>query len=161
MGAKKFMLTNLNEKAEIRELAYAFDSNYKNIAKTLFFRDLYLVLWTFLFIIPGIVKAYEYFMIPYLLIENPDLTKEEAFALSKQMMKGQKWRTFVLSLSFFGWDILSVCTLGLLNTFYVAPYRNLTFAALFEELNAANGYPARPVQTSFEQEYYQETYEEI
>ena len=165
LGAKKFMLTSLNEKAEIKELAYAFDSNYKNIAKILFFRDLYMILWTFLFIIPGIIKAYEYLMIPYLLIENPDLTKEEAFTISKEMMRGQKWKTFVLDLSFFGWDWLSVFTLGALHTFYVTPYRNLTYAALFEELNKENGYPARRRQNSYEQEYYQNptqgTYEEM
>lgn len=151
LGAKKFLVKNLNEKAEVKEVAFAFDSNYKNIVKILFFRDLYLILWYMLFIIPGIVKSYEYFMIPYLLIENPDLTKEEAFAISKQMMRGQKWRTFVLNISFFGWDLLSACTLGILNIFYVAPYRNLSFAALFEELNAAHGYPARHVYRNEEQ----------
>lgn len=161
LGAKKFMLTNLNEKAEIKELAYAFDSNYKNIVKILFLRDLYLIFWTMLFIIPGIVKAYEYRMIPYLLIENPNLSKEEAFALSRQMMDGQKWKAYVLDLSFLGWDILSVFTLGILNTFYVTPYRNLTNAALFETLNAEFGYPARPVQNSFEQVYYQDTTQEV
>ena len=153
LGARKFLVKNLNEKAEVKEVAYAFDSNYKNIVKILFLRDLYLVLWYMLFIIPGVVKTYEYFMVPYLLIENPNLTKEEAFAISKQMMKGQKWRTFILNLSFFGWDLLSACTMGILNIFYVAPYRNLTFAALFEELNAAHGYPARYVHRSYEQPY--------
>lgn len=153
LGARKFLLKTLNEKAEVKEVTFAFDSNYKNIVKILFFRDLYIILWSFLFIIPGIVKAYEYFMIPYLLIENPNLTKEEAFQLSKQMMMGQKWNTFVLQLSFIGWDILAALTLGILNIFYVAPYRNLTFAALFEELNAAHGYPARHVYRGYEQEY--------
>lgn len=155
LGAKKFLVKNLNEKAEVKEVAYAFDSNYKNIVKILFLRDLYLVFWYLLFLIPGIVKSYEYFMIPYLLTENPDLTKEEAFAISKQMMKGQKWKAFVLNLSFVGWDFLSVCTLGILNIFYVAPYRNLTFAAFFEEVNAAHGYPARYAHRSYEQEYQQ------
>lgn len=155
LGARKFLVKNLNEKAEVKEVAYAFDSNYKNIVKVLFFRDLYLILWFMLFIIPGVVKAYEYFMIPYLLTENPNLTKEEAFALSKQMMKGQKWKTFVLNLSFVGWDLLSACTLGILNIFYVAPYRNLTFAALFEELNVAHGYPARHIHTNMAQSYQQ------
>lgn len=155
LGARKFLVKNLNEKAEVKEVAYAFDSNYKNIVKILFFRDLYTILWFLLFIIPGVVKSYEYFMIPYLLTENPNLTKEEAFALSKQMMKGQKWKTFVLNLSFLGWDLLSACTLGILNIFYVAPYRNLTFAALFEELNAVHGYPARNVQRQYNQVYQQ------
>lgn len=155
LGARKFLLKTLNEKAEVKEVAYAFDSNYKNIVKILFFRDLYIILWSLLFIIPGIVKSYEYFMIPYLLIENPNLTQEEAFQISKQMMMGQKWNTFVLQLSFFGWDVLAALTLGILNIFYVAPYRNLSFAALFEELNAAHGYPARHVQRNYEQEYQQ------
>ncbi len=155
LGARKFLLTTLNEKAEVKEVAYAFDGNYKNIVKIMFLRDLYIILWSLLFVIPGIVKAYEYFMIPYLLTENPNLTKEEAFQISKQMMKGQKWNAFVLQLSFFGWDILSALTLGILNVFYVAPYRNLTFAALFEELNAAHGYPARYVHRNYEQVYQQ------
>lgn len=155
LGARKFLVKSLNEQAEVKEITYAFDSNYKNIVKILFFRDLYIILWSFLFVIPGIVKSYEYYMVPYLLTENPNLSKEDAFRISKQMMQGQKWDTFVLHLSFLGWDILTTCTFGILSIFYVAPYRNLTFAALFEELNAAHGYPARYVYGGYEQAYQQ------
>ena len=143
LGANRFLVKSLNEPAELEEIFYAFNNNYKNIVKVLFFRDLYTLLWTFLFIVPGIIKAYEYFMVPYLLTENPNLTKEEALGMSKEMMYGHKWDTFVLQLSFFGWDLLAAFTFGLLHIFYVTPYRNLTEAALFEKLNAANGYPAR------------------
>ena len=110
--------------------------NYMNTVKTLFCRDLYIVLWSLLFIIPGIVKAYEYRMIPYILCDNPELSKEEAFAKSKAMMKGNKFKAFLLDLSFIGWDILSVFTFGLLSTFYVAPYKLSTRAALYKELAA-------------------------
>lgn len=134
VGCKRFYFKNLNEKANVREITFVFDSDYKNVVKTLFFRDLYVLLWSLLFIIPGIVKGYEYRMMPYLLAENPSLSKEQAFAISKQMMDGQKWNTFVLDLSFLGWNILSIFTMGILSVFYVAPYQNMTNAALYESL---------------------------
>ena len=143
LGARKFLVKSLNEPAELEEVLYGFNNNYKNIVKVLFFRDLYILLWSLLFVVPGIIKAYEYFMVPYLLTENPNLSTDEALEMSKEMMYGHKWNTFVLQLSFLGWDILASFTFGLLHLFYVTPYRNLTLAALFEKLNAINGYPAR------------------
>jgi hypothetical protein len=134
VGCDRFFLRNLNEPAQVGNIGYAFDNNYKNIAKTMFFRDLYTVLWTLLLVIPGIVKSYEYQMIPYLLADNPQMTKEQAFAESRRMMHGQKWRAFVLDLSFLGWNILSALTLGILGIFYVQPYMNATHAALYEAL---------------------------
>ena len=134
VGAKRFFFKNLNEKANVKEIAFAYDNNYMNVVKTLFFRDLYTFLWSLLFIIPGIVKSYEYRMMPYLLAENPAMPKEQAFAISKQMMDGQKWETFVLDLSFFGWQLLSAFTMGILSIFYVTPYINMTNAALYESL---------------------------
>ena len=72
--------------------------------------DLYLVLWTLLFIIPGVVKSYEYKMIPYLLAEYPDMSTKEVFAKSREMMNGQKMDTFILDLSFIPWSVLSAIT---------------------------------------------------
>lgn len=134
VGCKRFYLSNLNEPAQVGNIGYAFDNNYKNTVKTMFFRDLFTFLWSLLFIIPGIVKAYEYQMIPYLLADNPQMTKEQAFAESKRMMNGQKWRAFVLDLSFLGWNILSALTIGIVGIFYVQPYMDATHAALYEAL---------------------------
>ena len=134
LGCKRFFLRNLNMKAEVKEVCFSFDHSYMNIVKTLFFRDLYTFLWSLLFIIPGIIKAYDYQMIPYLLAEQPDMPKEQAFAMSRQMMKGQKWKAFVLDLSFLGWSILSMFTLGILGLFYVNAYKYSTKAALYETL---------------------------
>lgn len=143
VGCSRFFVQNLQEPAEVKEVAFAFDHSYKNVVKVMFFRTLYTLLWSLLFVIPGIVKSYEYRMIPYLMAENPNLTKEQAFVLSKQMMMGQKWAAFVLDLSFIGWKILSACTLGILGVFYVEPYVNATNAALYEELNTIYGHPAQ------------------
>ena len=79
-------------------------------------------------------------MIPYLLADNPQMTKEEAFAESKRMMQGQKWNAFVLDLSFIGWDILSGMTMGILGIFYVQPYKDGTHAALYEALRYRTPY---------------------
>jgi len=158
VGTSRFFFQSLNEKAEVKELAFAFDHNYKNVVKILFIRDIKILLWSLLFIIPGIIKGYEYYMMPYLLAENPNLTKDEAFRLSKQMMSGNKFETFVLELSFIWWDVLSAMTAGVVGIFYVQPYKNLTYAALYEELSAVNGYPARAARVQSENSYVQSDY---
>lgn len=134
LGCDRFFYKNLDEPAEVSEIAYGFDHGYKNVVKIMFARDIYTILWTLLLIIPGIVKAYEYRMIPYILADNPDMDKDEVFARSKEMMTGQKWKTFVLDLSFIGWNILSLFTVGLLGIFYVGPYKRATRAALYDTL---------------------------
>ena len=134
IGGKRFYVRNLHEKAQVGNLGFAFDTNYMNVVKVMFFKDLYIVLWSLLFIIPGIIKEYEYMMVPYLLAENPQMSKDEAFAASKQMMTGNKWRAFVLDFSFIGWHILSVLTCGILEVFYVAPYVDAAHAALYDTL---------------------------
>ncbi|MBO5260597.1 MAG: DUF975 family protein [Agathobacter sp.] len=137
VGARRYFYLNLNQPAEIKELAYAFDHSYKNVMKVMFLRDLYINLWSLLFIIPGIVKSYEYRMIPYLLAENPGMSAEEAFATSKQMMAGEKWKTFVLDLSFIWWIILSM--VPFVGLFYVDSYMHMTEAALYEKLKYIKG----------------------
>ncbi len=142
VGAQRFFLRNLNQPAYVKEVAHAFDTNYRETAKGLFIRDLCIIGWSLLLIIPGIVKSYEYRMMPYLFADDPTMTKERAFAESKQMMTGQKWNAFVLDLSFIGWNILSALTLGILGIFYVGPYQAQTNAALYEKLRYGLPAPA-------------------
>ena len=73
-------------------------------------------------------------MIPYILAENPKIQRKKAFKLSKKMMKGNKWKTFILDLSFLGWELLSIFTFGLLNIFYINPYKVATTVELYEIL---------------------------
>ena len=73
-------------------------------------------------------------MIPYILAENPKIQRKKAFKLSKEMMKGNKWKTFILDLSFLGWELLSIFTFGLLNIFYINPYKVATTVKLYEVL---------------------------
>ena len=89
------------------------------------------MLWALLFIIPGIIKSYEYCMVPYILAENPNISSERAFELSRLMTKGEKWKIFVLDLSFIGWRILGVlcCCVG---GIFLEPYYEATFAELYQ-----------------------------
>ena len=73
-------------------------------------------------------------MIPYILAENPKIERKKPFKLSKEMMKGNKWKTFILDLSFLGWELLSIFTFGLLNIFYINPYKVATTVELYEVL---------------------------
>lgn len=134
VGGKRFMRKSVEDVAQVKEVAFAYDHSYKNVVKVMFYRDLYTFLWTLLFVIPGIVKMYQYLMVPYILSETPDMDYREALDKSRDMMNGHKWKAFVLGLSFILWDLLGLLTLGMVEIFYVNPYRNLTFAALYDEL---------------------------
>lgn len=154
-GCKRFFMKNHNEKATIGNVGFAFGPGYLNVVKVSFLMNLFTLLWSLLFIIPGIVKSYEYRMIPYLLAENPEIDRAEAFARSKEMMSGNKWRAFVLDLSFIGWGILSALTFGLLGLFYVNPYMFQTEAELFYTLKG------NTISESNEQDGTYESYVEV
>lgn len=131
VGGKRFMVKSVEDVAQVREIAYGFDHSYKNIVKVMFHRELRVFLWSLLLIIPGIIKMYEYYMVPYILSENPDMEYKAALQMSRDMMDGNKWKTFVLGLSFILWDILGALTFGIVEILYVQPYRSLTYAALY------------------------------
>jgi len=133
-GCRKFFRKNLEEPAKLSNIIYVFDSQYKNVVKTAFLTDLFIWLWSLLFIIPGIIKQYEYRMVPYIMSENPSMNFRDAQAESSKLMNGNKWKAFVLDLSFIGWEILSVFTFGILGTLYVDPYKASTDAALYEAI---------------------------
>lgn len=143
VGCQRFFLENGKEPAKLGELSFGFENGYRNVVKTIFLRDLYLFLWTLLFVIPGVVKGYSYRMTPFILADDPSVTPEEAITRSREMMNGQKWRAFVLDLSFFGWWILSCITLGIVGVFYVAPYHFATVAELYRALKGDDA-PALP-----------------
>ena len=71
-----------------------------------FLMGLFTLLWTLLFIIPGLIKTYSYAMTPYILAEHPEMTATEAITESRRIMDGNKWRLFCLSISFMGWGLL-------------------------------------------------------
>ena len=132
VGGSRFFVLNQTERPGVGTMLDPFRSgHYGNVVLTMFLRDLYVFLWSLLLVVPGIVKSYEYKMVPYILAENPGMDRKEAFLISKQMMEGQKWEAFVLDLSFIGWNILSVFTCGILSVLYVEPYYQATIAEMY------------------------------
>lgn len=133
-GCRNFLLRNATGESDLGDIGFGFTPDYWRNVKTLFLRDLFRFLWGLLLIVPGIIKRYSYRMAPYILADRPELSGTEVLTLSRQMMNGHKWKTFVLDLSFLGWNILSALTFGLLGIFYVNPYRQCTNAELYREL---------------------------
>ncbi len=90
-------------------------------------------LWSLLLIVPGIIKFYAYAMTPYILIDNPELSANQAINLSCKMMKGHKFDLFFLQLSFIGWGILSVFTGGI-GLLWLMPYMMSAQAAFYQDI---------------------------
>ena len=132
MGGYRFFILNQTAQPGIGTLLDGFRSgHYVNIVLTMFLRDLFTTLWSLLLVVPGIVKHYEYLMVPYIIAENPAMDYKEAFQISKQMMDGEKMKAFIMDLSFLGWYLLSAVTCGLLAIFYVNPYVQASFAEMY------------------------------
>ena len=99
---------------------------------------LYLMLWSFLFVIPAIIKSYSYSMAYYIKCDHPEYTATQAINESRRMMDGHKMELFMLDLSFIGWLLLSLCCCGIC-AFWVSPYMQAARTEFYEELRRNDG----------------------
>lgn len=129
---------------QLNDLFSQFDRFGQGFAQA-FLRGLYILLWSLLFIIPGIIKALAYAMTPFIMAEHPEMTASEAITASKEMMDGHKGELFWLELTFIGWGILCALTLGIGNLF-LNPYMNASYAAFYRSIsgNRFNRYQELP-----------------
>lgn len=134
-GIRYFLKSRKNLSVDLGEVIQNFkDKTFLNVAKVTFFKNLFITLWMLLFIVPGIIKIFEYWAIDYILAVRPDIDRKEAHRLSKILMDGNKWDCFVLGFSFIGWEILSLFTFGILGILYVNPYEQATYVEFFCDL---------------------------
>ena len=120
----------------VRKTRYMYLQRTKTwlkVAKVMFLRYIYTLLWT-LTIVGGIIKHFSYFMVPFIVAENPNIKARDAINLSRKMMDGYKWEAFKLEFSFIGWNILGLFTLGLSSIFYSNAYEVATFSEFFVKL---------------------------
>ncbi len=119
------------------ELIFPYkNKRLKNIAFVMFFKYLYQVLWN-MTIVGGVIKHYEYLLIPYIIAENPETPKKEAFELSKTLMHGEKWKAFVLEVSLFPWYLLSYVTFNLSAVFFSDAYIECIKAEMYMRIRNA------------------------
>lgn len=133
IGYTKFNLLLVEKRPASFDSLFAYFDYWKTMIAASFLQTLYILLWTLLLIIPGIVAGYSYAMTPYILAENPDLTASEAIRRSKEMMEGNRMDLFILELTFIGWELLCILTLGIGNL-WLGPYKAAAMAAFYKEL---------------------------
>lgn len=141
VGCQYFFLQNTREPVSIGAIGRAFSPGWINNVVALLLRDIFLAFWFFLFIIPGFVKRYSYRMVPFIIAEYPQMSATEAITRSRQLMDGHKWNTFVMDLSFLGWDFLTAITFGIAGIFWTQPYKFNAYAQLYLELKELSNIP--------------------
>ncbi len=126
-----FMEGRIYKEVPIQRFAYVFKSGkWCKAAMTMLLKDVYEILWLFT-IVGAFIKKYSYFMVPYIVAENPDISPNTAITLSRRMMCGHKWQCFVMSWSFILWEILDFFSYGIIGAIYLNPYKEATFAEYY------------------------------
>lgn len=139
IGLNYFFIRNLVGPRDDLTVTTPFTEAFKNYPRKLggsLWMGLFIFLWSLLLIVPGIIKAISYSMTEYILADCPEVKAKDALKLSMRMMAGHKGEYFVLGLSFLGWMLLSVLTLGILYVFHVGPYMQSSFAEYYQEIKA-------------------------
>ena len=137
VGEARFFLSAFDEDDDVSvgKLATVFNSQeYFSIVKTQFIKNLYNFLWYFAFVIPGIIKSYEYRFVPYILANEANLPSDYVIQRSKELTEGHKMEMFIMDISFIGWYILGGL-LGGIGVYFVNPYKSASFARLYDILN--------------------------
>lgn len=134
IGSLRYFMESRQAPAPLGTVMTAFRTPYLNLVKVQFLVGLKIALGC-LIIVPGIYWSYCYRQVPYLIAENPYLTTSRAMELSRAMMDGEKWRSFVLDLSFLGWSLLCVLTFGI-GYFFLEPYYQATMAEFYAALRS-------------------------
>lgn len=127
-----YLKLSRNEEVTYKELFSKIDLCIPYIIISLL-TGIFILLWSLLFIIPGIIASISYALVYYIKLDNPEMSAMEVINKSKTMMKGHKMDYFVLGLSFFGWILLGIFTFGILYLWLV-PYMNVTMANFYNSL---------------------------
>jgi len=136
VGLHRYFMESRTFKSDFGTLFYGFTGGryWKNVG-VMALVTVKTTLWTLLLIVPGIIKGYEYYMVPYILAENDKIETNRIFELSKLMTDNEKMSIFVLNLSFIGWILLGILLCGI-GTLFVDPYIFATDAELYALMRA-------------------------
>ena len=147
LGYSHFLLKmHRGEDAQVKDLFSQFYRFAEGFCLYLL-RGIFIVLWSMLFVIPGIVKSYSYAMAHFILLENPSMSCVDAITRSRQLMDGHKAELFVLRLSFIGWHFLCILTCGI-GYLWLIPYQNAAEAAFYHNLTDPT--PVKPKEDDYD-----------
>ncbi len=130
-----FLESRIYKRVSVQKFLFLFYiKRWRHVSWVMFVTSFYNFLWYLLFIVPGIIKRYSYFMVPFILAENPKVSANEAISLSKRMMEGHKFQCFILELSYFGWLVLRMITVGLSGLFYSNLYQVASYTEFYVDM---------------------------
>lgn len=124
------------ETAQLEQLFEPFKTNFVSALLANLISGLLIVLYSLLLLVPGIIKAYSYAMVLYVLLFEPELSAMDALHRSEELMRGHRMELFVLQMSFIGWALLCIATFGL-AAIWVGPYTEITQTLFFDKIYAA------------------------
>lgn len=133
IGLVEFMVNYINDKNYDYEMLFSKFGDWKRILLTYFHMYIRIILWMLLLIVPGIIKAYSYSMVPYILQNDKDISPVDALKLSEEIMNGHKMDLFILELSFIGWHLLAIPTLMILEV-WIIPYQQTALTKYMYDL---------------------------
>lgn len=123
-----------SEDAKMEQIFEGFSSFVKAFI-TYFVMNIFILLWTLLLIIPGIIASLAYSMTFFIMTDEPDINPIDAIRKSREMMNGYKWKFFCLNLRFLGWAILCLFTMGI-GYLWLSPYMYVSFAKFYDDIKA-------------------------
>jgi uncharacterized membrane protein len=121
-----------NKKASFEQLFLGFQ-NFGTAIGAYLLMLLFIILWSLLLIIPGIIAALSYSMTFFIIADNKSIGPLEAIRKSKEMMKGYKWKIVCLSFRFLGWSLLAMLTLGI-GYLWLIPYMQVSYAKFYDDI---------------------------
>ena len=122
VGLIRWMTNFINDKETKIEILFSKFKAWKQVTMVFIHQFAMVLLYTLLLIIPGMIKALGYSLVPYILANDSNMGSDEVLKLSEKMMKGHKMDLFMFSLSFIGWHLLAIFTLGILEI-WIIPYQ--------------------------------------
>ena len=122
VGLIRWMTNFINDKETKLEILFSKFKDWKQVTMVFIHQYAMVLLYTLLLIIPGMIKALGYSLVPYILANDSNMGSDEVLKLSEKMMKGHKMDLFIFSLSFIGWHLLAIFTLGILEI-WIIPYQ--------------------------------------
>lgn len=137
VGGTRYFIKSQKGNPSVSEILFLFrgeNKAFKNIIAVELLKTVKIALWCLVFIIPGVIKAFDYVAVHYVLALCPHLKPKKALKVSTAMMKGNRIKFIFMELSFIGWDILEFLTFGILKHLYITPYKLMTHDEFFTKI---------------------------